>query len=53
MTQSFLIVLRVLLLALFGFWGYRLWRGTASWTARGVGVFFSAVIVWQIIAGVF
>jgi hypothetical protein len=53
MTQAFLIVLRVLLLGLVGFWGYRLWRGTTSWTARGVAVFFSVVLVWQIVGGTF
>jgi hypothetical protein len=51
MTQAFLIVVRVLLVALVGFWALRLWQGTTSWTARGVGIFFSAVLVWQIVAG--
>jgi hypothetical protein len=51
MTQAFLIVVRVLLLGLIGFWGFRLWVGTMSWTARGVGILFSAVLVWQIVAG--
>jgi hypothetical protein len=51
MTQAFLIVVRILLLALVGFWAFRLWTGTTSWTSRGVGVFFSAVLVWQIVAG--
>jgi hypothetical protein len=51
MTQAFLIVVRVLLVGLIGFWGFRLWVGTMSWTARSVGVFFSAVLVWQIVAG--
>ncbi len=51
MTQAFMFVVRALLLCLVGFWAFRLWIGTASWTARGVGVFFSAVLVWQIVAG--
>lgn len=51
MTQAFLLVVRALLLGLVGFWSFRLWIGTASWTARGVGVFFCAVLVWQIVAG--
>jgi len=51
MTQAFLIVVRILLLALVGFWAFRLWTGTASWTSRGVGVFFSAVLVWQVVGG--
>jgi len=49
--QPFLIGLRVLLGLLFAFWGFRLWQGTASWTARGIGVFFSAVVLWQIAIG--
>jgi hypothetical protein len=52
-TQPFLIAIRILLCLLFAFWGYRLWRGTASWTARGIGVLFSAVILWQIIVDAF
>jgi hypothetical protein len=48
-TQPFVIGIRILLCILFGFWGYRLWRGTASWTARSVGVFLSAVILLQIV----
>ncbi|MCX6099858.1 MAG: hypothetical protein NTV92_00205 [Candidatus Bipolaricaulota bacterium] len=51
MTQAFLIVVRVLLVALVRVWGFRLWVGTMSWTARGVGIFFSAVLVWQTVAG--
>jgi len=51
MTQVFLIVVRVLLLALVGFWALRLWTGTTSWTSRGVGVFFSVVLAWQIVGG--
>ena len=51
MTQAFLIVLRILLVALVGYWGYRLWTGTQSWTSRGVGLFFSAVLAWQIVGG--
>ncbi len=51
MTQAFLTVVRVLLLALVGFSGYRLWVGTASWTARGVALFFSLVLAWQIVGG--
>lgn len=51
MTQAFLIVVRVALVALVGYWGYRLWTGTRSWTSRGVGMLFSAVLVWQIVGG--
>ncbi|MEN6369983.1 MAG: hypothetical protein ABFD77_09875 [Thermotogota bacterium] len=51
MTQAFLIVVRVLLVALVGFWAYRLWTGTRSWTTRFVGAFFSATLLWQIVAG--
>ena len=51
MTQAFLIVVRVLVVALFLFWAYRLWRGTRSWTSRVMGMFFSAVLIWQATAG--
>jgi len=51
MTQAFLIVVRVLLIGLVVFWGYRLWTGTCSWTSRIVGMFFSAALIWQIGAG--
>ena len=51
MTQAFLIVIRVALVALVGYWAYRLWTGTASWTSRGVGMLFSGVLVWQIAGG--
>jgi hypothetical protein len=51
MTQAFLIVARILLVGLVVFWGYRLWFGTASWTSRSVGVFFSAILLWQIVGG--
>ena len=51
MTQAFLIVIRVALVALVGYWAYRLWTGTASWTSRGVGLLFSAALVWQIVGG--
>jgi hypothetical protein len=51
MTQAFLTVLRVLLLALVGYWGYRLWNGTTSVTSRGLGVVFAAALAWQIIGG--
>jgi len=50
MTQAFLIVLKILLTALVAFWAYRLWIRTASWTSRGVGMFLSALLIWQIIA---
>jgi hypothetical protein len=49
MTQAFLIVVRILLAGLFLFWAYRLWTGTRSWTSRTMGMFFSAVLIWQII----
>jgi len=51
MTQAFLIVVRVLLVALVAYWAYRLWTGTRSVTSRVVGIFFSAALVWQIVGG--
>jgi hypothetical protein len=51
MTQAFLIVVRVLLIGLIVYWGYRLWTGTRSWTSRIVGMFFSASLIWQIGGG--
>ena len=51
MTQAFLIVLRILLLGLIGYWGYRLWMGTTSWTARGMGSVLIAALAWQVIGG--
>ncbi|MEW5825403.1 MAG: hypothetical protein AB1778_01070 [Candidatus Bipolaricaulota bacterium] len=51
MTQAFLIVLRVLAVALLATWAYRLWNGTRSWTARAVGAFFSAALLWQVLGG--
>ena len=51
MTQAFLVVVRVLVVALFLYWGYRLYRGTQSWTSRIIGVFFSAVLIWQATLG--
>jgi len=51
MTQAFLIAVRILLAALVGYWAYRLWTGTRSWTSRGVGIFFSATLIWQIVGG--
>ncbi len=51
MTQAFLIVVRVALVALVGYWAYRLWTGTRSFTSRGVGMLFSAVLIWQIVGG--
>ena len=51
MTQVFLIVVRVLVVALFLYWAYRLWTGTRSWTCRVMGMFFSAVLIWQTTAG--
>jgi hypothetical protein len=51
MTTAFLTVVRVLLVALVAYWAVRLWAGTRSWTSRGVGMFFSAALVWQIVAG--
>lgn len=51
MTQAFVIGVRILLVGLVAFWSYRLWVGTASWTARGVGILFSAAIAWQIVGG--
>jgi len=51
MTQAFLIVVRILAVALFAYWGYRLWTGTQSWTSRVLGLFFSAVLIWQATLG--
>jgi len=51
MTQAFLIVVRVLLVALVAYWAFRLWTGTRSWTSRGVGMLCSAALVWQIVVG--
>jgi len=51
MTQAFLIVLRILLLGLIGYWGYRLWMGTTSWTARGMGSVLIAALAWQVVGG--
>jgi len=51
MTRAFLIVVRVLVVALIVFWGYRLWTGTRSWTSRVVGMFFSATLIWQVTGG--
>jgi len=51
MTQAFLIVIRVALVALVGYWAYRLWTGTTSFTSRGVGMLFSGALVWQIVGG--
>jgi preprotein translocase subunit Sec63 len=51
MTQAFLVVVRVALAALVGYWAYRLWKGTRSVTSRGVGLLFSAILVWQIVGG--
>ena len=51
MTQAFLIVVRVGLVALVGYWGYRLWTGTRNFTSRGVGMLACAVLVWQIVGG--
>ena len=51
MTIGFLIVLRILLLGLIGYWGYRLWMGTTSWTARGMGSVLIAALAWQVVGG--
>ncbi len=51
MTQAFLIVLRILLLGLIGYWGYRLWMGTTSWTARGMSSLLIAALAWQVVGG--
>lgn len=51
MTQAFLIIGRILLTILVGYWAYRLSTRTASRTSRVVGILLSAAIVWQIIAG--
>jgi len=51
MTQAFLIVLRLLVLALLGYFAYRLWAGTRSFTTRGVACVFVGALAWQIIGG--
>ena len=51
MTQVFLIVVRILLMALVGWWAYRLWIGTSSWTTRAVATLFCVVLAWQITGG--
>jgi hypothetical protein len=51
MTPAFIVEVRILLPSLVAFCSYRLWVGSTSWTARGVGVFFSAVLVAQILVG--
>ena len=51
MTQAFLIVLRLLSLALVGYWGYRLWTGTTSWASRGLSALLIGTLAWQIIGG--
>jgi len=51
MTQAFLIVLRLLVLALLGYFAYRLWTSTRSWTTRGVAFVFTGALAWQIIGG--
>ncbi len=47
MTQAFLIVVRVLAVALFLYWSYRLWTGTQSLTSRILGTLFSGLLIWQ------
>jgi len=51
MTQAFLIAVRILLVVLLGYWGYRLWTGTTSWTSRGVAAIFVGALAWQVIGG--
>jgi len=51
MTQVFLTVVRVLLVGLVGYWGFRLWTGTVSLTSRALGALFCASLIWQITAG--
>ena len=51
MTQAFLIVVRILVVALLLFWASRLYRGTCSWTSRVLGLFFSGVLIWQATLG--
>lgn len=51
MTQAFLIVVRILVVALLVYCGYRLWTGTQSWTSRGLGMLFSALLIWQVTLG--
>jgi len=50
MTFAFLLVLRLLLVGLIGYWAYRLWIGTGSITSRALGLLCTAVLVWQVIA---
>jgi hypothetical protein len=51
MTQAFLIVVRILIVGLLLYWGYRLWTGTQSWTSRILGMCFSAILIWQTAVG--
>lgn len=51
MTQAFLIVLRLLCLALLGYFAYRLWIGTRSWTTRIFAGLFVGTLAWQFIVG--
>ncbi len=51
MTQAFLIVVRIALVALVGWWAYRLWFGTSSWTTRAAAVVFCGALAWQIVGG--
>jgi len=51
MSQAFLIVLRILFMALIGYWGYRLWTGTASWVSRGLSALFIGFLAWNIVFG--
>jgi hypothetical protein len=53
MTEAFLIVVRILLLCLLGYWGFRLWGGTRSWTSRAVSGLCIVVLVWQVVGGRF
>jgi hypothetical protein len=51
MTQAFLIVVRILAVALLLYWAYRLWGGTRSPTPRVLGVLCAAVLIWQVTGG--
>ena len=51
MTQAFLIVLRLMALTLLGYFAYRMWMGTRSWSTRGVAFVFTGALAWQFIAG--
>ena len=51
MTRAFIIVVRLLCLALLGYFAYRLWAGTRSWSTRAVSALFLGALAWQVVGG--